>query len=419
MKNRKYISIAGILLAGLGLATSISNNVSAATETPLNTVLSVKYNGRGKVRLLNGAGKYQNQYVSNKQSFKVFAVATINGRTMYRLGSDKQWIPAEFTNLTPASTDSKANTASTTNAVTIKYVPGYGIAVWTSPNAGQSVIKGKVLKHNSSWKYFGTANGRDGYVWYNLGGNQWISSKYTNKPQQVATNSSNGSSAVIPSKGNQTNTTNTSNSNTKPSTPAQPSKPENNNSGNKPSNSGNSGSSTTKPVTPSKPTAEKFNKTLVEELVMQKINQLRTSQPSNGVYYGHGNLPAYKSNQELQNLAETRLNEIISSKNYSHTRPNGQSMGSMETYAKLLPNLNAAGRTGISGAAENIAVGSMGIGLTNESTANLVFDSWANANDGHRSNLISDFDHNAYAAVAVTELPNGEWLAVFEEAAID
>ena len=404
MKNRKYISIAGILLAGLGLATSISNNVSAATETPLNTVLSVKYNGRGKVRLLNGAGKYQNQYVSNKQSFKVFAVATINGRTMYRLGSDKQWIPAEFTNLTPASTDSKANTASTTNAVTIKYVPGYGIAVWTSPNAGQSVIKGKVLKHNSSWKYFGTANGRDGYVWYNLGGNQWISSKYTNKPQQVANTGATSSvvtPSTTPSKGNTTSST--TKPATKPSTPAQPSKPENNNSGNKTSNSGNSGSSTTKPVTPNKPQPA-FNKAEVERLLMEKISAYRMSNANPKSYSRN----VFMSSPELQQLANTRLEEQKVA--YGHVRPGTGTTMSVDDYNKALPDLSKQYVGGFASAGENVT--SMPEGGTPEEDADILFRSWL-LDSGHKQVMMMDLNTYAYGAVSV--MRDGSTLvAVFE-----
>lgn len=59
----------------------------------------------------------------------------------------------------------------------ISYVPGYGIAVWTSPKDGK-VITNKILKHGSSWKLFGKTS-VNGQIWYNVGGNQWIQAKYT------------------------------------------------------------------------------------------------------------------------------------------------------------------------------------------------------------------------------------------------
>ena len=60
--------------------------------------------------------------------------------------------------------------------VTIEYVPGYSIAVWTAPADGK-VIPGKLLKHGTSWKTFAVSTvGKT--VWYNLGGNQWIPATY-------------------------------------------------------------------------------------------------------------------------------------------------------------------------------------------------------------------------------------------------
>ncbi|MDK7325447.1 C40 family peptidase [Lactobacillus mulieris] len=60
-------------------------------------ILYVNYQGLGGVNLLDSQGNYQNQYVTNGSSWRYFAKATINGREMYKLGGDKQWIPAEFT----------------------------------------------------------------------------------------------------------------------------------------------------------------------------------------------------------------------------------------------------------------------------------------------------------------------------------
>lgn len=70
-----------------------------------------------------------------------------------------------------------ANVQAATQVVTVKYVPGYGIAVWDNFQNGH--VTGKTLKHGSSWKVFGTTTDSNGNVWYNLGGNQWIMAKYT------------------------------------------------------------------------------------------------------------------------------------------------------------------------------------------------------------------------------------------------
>lgn len=49
-----------------------------------------------KVRLLDQDGHYVNQYLPAKTSWKVFAKKVINGRLCYRLGNQRQWIPAEY-----------------------------------------------------------------------------------------------------------------------------------------------------------------------------------------------------------------------------------------------------------------------------------------------------------------------------------
>ncbi|KRM72195.1 hypothetical protein FC34_GL001179 [Lacticaseibacillus brantae DSM 23927] len=61
--------------------------------------------------------------------------------------------------------------------VTVNYVPGYGIALWNSPQADHTFL-GRTLGHGTAWKVFDvkTVNGN---TWYNLGGDQWIDGKYT------------------------------------------------------------------------------------------------------------------------------------------------------------------------------------------------------------------------------------------------
>lgn len=64
----------------------------------LAKVASVKYNGRGGVLLLNKDGKIpaKRQYVKANTRWKVLAVKNVNGRILYSLGNDNQWIPAQY-----------------------------------------------------------------------------------------------------------------------------------------------------------------------------------------------------------------------------------------------------------------------------------------------------------------------------------
>ncbi|KRO16142.1 SLAP domain-containing protein [Lacticaseibacillus saniviri] len=62
--------------------------------------------------------------------------------------------------------------------VTIKYLKGYGIAVWDSYQPTRKVIANKNLKTGTSWKYFGKAV-VDGKTWLEVGTSQWIQADYT------------------------------------------------------------------------------------------------------------------------------------------------------------------------------------------------------------------------------------------------
>ena len=72
---------------------------SDSKEEAVSGVLTVKYDGKGKVALMDGNGKYTGQYLAKNTKWKVYAKKTINGQECYRLGSDKQWIPAKFSEL--------------------------------------------------------------------------------------------------------------------------------------------------------------------------------------------------------------------------------------------------------------------------------------------------------------------------------
>ena len=75
------------------------NKPSNSKEEAVSGVLTVKYDGKGKVALMDGNGKYTGQFLDKNTKWKVYAKKTINGQECYRLGSDKQWIPAKFSEL--------------------------------------------------------------------------------------------------------------------------------------------------------------------------------------------------------------------------------------------------------------------------------------------------------------------------------
>ena len=66
-------------------------------ETKVSGVATVHYNGKGGVALRDAKGHVTyKQYVKNGSQWKVFAKKTVNGKTLYRLGSQSQWILAQY-----------------------------------------------------------------------------------------------------------------------------------------------------------------------------------------------------------------------------------------------------------------------------------------------------------------------------------
>ena len=62
------------------------------------------------IALLDGEGHYTGKYIPTNTSWKVFAKKTISNREMYRLGSDQQWVPAEYVTVKNLEVVSKTTT---------------------------------------------------------------------------------------------------------------------------------------------------------------------------------------------------------------------------------------------------------------------------------------------------------------------
>lgn len=190
MSNKKIIKQLSIpiALAGAMFCTVLqqTQKVNAAEESPCHAVLTVKYDGRGQVRLLDGNGNYQNQYLAKNTKWKTFAKAMINNLVCYRLGTDKQWIPSKYSDLSDDYSPCKGeggyviSTPSMTNREELHTV---GYTVYSG--AGKIRLldsKGNYMSQyvdkNASYKVFekGTLNNR---ILYRIGTDQqWIPSDY-------------------------------------------------------------------------------------------------------------------------------------------------------------------------------------------------------------------------------------------------
>jgi hypothetical protein len=193
-KIAKSLTIAGAVL-GLAFvapaapalaASSTSTGVVNPTKeqpwyqqyqaTPLSATIDINYVPGYGVAVWTapvGGHTIPGKLLMTGTKWKTVRTTKVNGTDWYDLGGN-QWIAAPYAHVygAPNSTTEVA----TSKVATINYVPGYSIAVWTSPNNGTRV-PGKMLKHGTAWRVVGTLN--NGELWYDLGGHQWIQARYT------------------------------------------------------------------------------------------------------------------------------------------------------------------------------------------------------------------------------------------------
>ncbi len=191
MKKYSKILTAALSAASLG-AVATPAYAATSTQAQTNTPVFVRDSGIVSVANGNGATVYvkpgvgaTNRTLPVYSNWKTSGYSVVNGVKWFNVGTN-QWISSEQTNYSKTNTSPIYYGAKNASGVVkINYVPGYGVAVWSQP--GHGVIPGKTLKHGTSWKYFQTANVQ-GTLWYNLGGNQWVSSQYaiSNNPYATA-----------------------------------------------------------------------------------------------------------------------------------------------------------------------------------------------------------------------------------------
>ncbi|BDR55982.1 hypothetical protein KIMC2_05440 [Xylocopilactobacillus apis] len=137
--------------------------VHAAEATPEVFVGQVNYLSGYGIRVYEITGDQvtpTSKTLSDKSLWQVFKSQEINGNRYYNLGGN-QWVEAKYL----------------VNYIgKVFYVPGYSIRVYQI-DGSKVTPTSKVLPDGSKWKVFksSTVNGEK---YYNLGGNQWVQSKY-------------------------------------------------------------------------------------------------------------------------------------------------------------------------------------------------------------------------------------------------
>ena len=122
-----------------------------------------------KVRLLDDAGKYTNDYKVTNTTIKALASKVVNGVTFYKV-AENRWIPAKFTEVLSDKEVAFKGVAKTF----VKGHPNYAVAMMDA----NGKYTGKFLKQGLNWKVFAkkAINSR---VCYRLGTQeQWVPAEF-------------------------------------------------------------------------------------------------------------------------------------------------------------------------------------------------------------------------------------------------
>lgn len=194
----KTVLMSAAVLSGVGIFANTSQANAAVQSSATNAsqvrgVLTVVDHQKGEVHLYDRDGNIMKQTVKNGKSYKVWEKAMINGELMYRIGTDKQWIPAKYTNWDNARVGQRVNVALPSKAV-VSNRQNYAGAVRVNYQ-GQGKVRllndqGKYVQQyaakNSTWKVWEKATINDEPM-YRIGTqSQWIPAKYVAPVQPAA-----------------------------------------------------------------------------------------------------------------------------------------------------------------------------------------------------------------------------------------
>lgn len=261
----KTALISATILSGAGL---FANSAQAQAATPavhaeqVRGVLQVvDHENQGEVHLYDRDGHVMKQTVKNGKKYKVWEKAYINDELMYRIGTDKQWIPAKYTdwkdaklgqNIAVASkaTNAAYNRENYVGTATINYQGAGNVRLVNS----QGNYTSQYLPKNSTWKVWEKADINHEPM-YRVGNqSQWVPAKYVSVSQTNTKNLQNNEihhASVVGNTANKSSDTIRHASTSRPvnnSTHTSAGLHQGNVTENKSSNT-----TTVKPVTPAKP----------------------------------------------------------------------------------------------------------------------------------------------------------------------
>ena len=265
----KTALVSATILSGAGL---FANSAQAQAATPAVNAKQVRgvlqvvdHENQGEVHLYDRDGHVMKQTVKNGKKYKVWEKAYINDELMYRIGTDKQWIPAKYTDWKDAKLGQNVAVASKATNAAYNRENYVGTATINYQGAGnvrlvnsQGNYTSQYLPKNSTWKVWEKADINHEPM-YRVGNqSQWVPAKYVSVNQNNTKSSQPNEvhhASVVGNTTNKSSDTIRHASTTRPvnnSTHTSAGLPQGNTNENKSSNT-----TTVKPVTPAKPAETK------------------------------------------------------------------------------------------------------------------------------------------------------------------
>lgn len=190
----KTALVSATILSGAGL---FANATQAQAATPavhaeqVRGVLKVvDHENHGEVHLYDRDGHVMKQTVKNGKKYKVWEKAYINDELMYRIGTDKQWIPAKYTDWKDAKLGQNVAVASKATNAAYNRENYVGVATINYQGSGnvrlvnsQGNYTSQYLPKNSTWKVWEKADINHEPM-YRVGNqSQWVPAKYVSVSQ--------------------------------------------------------------------------------------------------------------------------------------------------------------------------------------------------------------------------------------------
>jgi len=212
----KTALVSATILSGAGL---FANTTQAQAATPavhaeqVRGVLKVvDHENHGEVHLYDREGHVMKQTVKNGKKYKVWEKAYINDELMYRIGTDKQWIPAKYTDWKDAKLGQNVAVASKATNAAYNRENYVGVATINYQGSGnvrlvnsQGNYTSQYLPKNSTWKVWEKADINHESM-YRVGNqSQWVPAKYLSVSQTNTKSSQNNEVHHVSVLGNNTN----------------------------------------------------------------------------------------------------------------------------------------------------------------------------------------------------------------------